>query len=144
MEDEEDLVRKLEEPDRRLQALIDSLESGSLDALEAAARQVTGLATTLLGLFFGVLAFKDDPAYLHRAGVQIFAALSLGALLAALFFALAVAWPERQRLSAHDLSGMRQYLDDLLKRKSRYLTWTLAAFWLGVLFLATTIFIVLL
>ena len=47
--------------DERLDKLFDEMETGSLKTLEDAARQIITLSTTLLGAFFGLLAFKDAP-----------------------------------------------------------------------------------
>lgn len=117
-------------------ALIDffaGLRRNSLDTLEAAARQLIGLVTTLLGLFFGVLAFKDEPAYLATLTVQVIGTLSALGYIVTLFTALAVVLPRHLDIPQYDLTAMRELLSDLYKHKSRYLSIAQFSFALGTL-----------
>ncbi|MBC7226887.1 MAG: hypothetical protein H5T61_06600 [Thermoflexales bacterium] len=81
--------------DERLIAYFQDLEQKSLDTLEGAARQLITLVTTLLGLFFGVLAFKDHPTYLALPAVRILGGLAAGFYVLTLFLALDVVMPRR-------------------------------------------------
>lgn len=119
-------VAELSDSDKRLLALFDKLEAGSLDTLEAAARQIITLVTGLLGLFFGVLAFKDAPDYLAFGEVKALAALALGGLLTALFFALDVVTPRGYH--PQDLTDMRSMLQEMLERKRKSLSWAIWVF----------------
>ena len=127
------LSRKLEPVDERLKTLIDDLEQKSLDTLEAAARQITGLVTTLLGLFFGVLAFKDNPSYLAYVEIKIFGILALGGFMAALMLSLGVTLPQRSQFPRRDLTAMRETVDSLLQRKRSALRGAQFAFGAGVI-----------
>jgi hypothetical protein len=62
MDEEELRGVPLEADDEALIVLFQELEKESLDTLDAAGRQVITLTTTLLGLFFGVLALSDAPS----------------------------------------------------------------------------------
>lgn len=130
--------------DEALQALFQELETRSLETLEAAARQIITLSTTLLGLFFGILALKDAPDYLGLTWIKMLAALSLLAFLAALFCALNVLLPRLTTYNRRDLSAMRHTFDLLLQRKSRSLQWAQWLFGAGALFLLALILFILL
>ncbi|MGB9872892.1 MAG: hypothetical protein ACPLYD_14700, partial [Anaerolineae bacterium] len=110
---------------------------------EGAARQLITLVTTLLGLFFGVLAFKDNPAYLALPAVRVLGGLSAGLYVLALFLALDVVMPRRLEVPLADLTRMRQLLRGLFDRKSRSLLWAQVAFALGTLTLLTLILLLL-
>jgi len=119
------------------------LEQKSLDVLEGAARQLITLVTTLLGLFFGVLAFKDNPRYLACPAVRILGGLAAGLYVLALFLALDVVMPRRMEVSLANLTRMRRLLYGLFDRKSRSLQWAQVAFALGTLCLLAVIIILL-
>src|SRR5688500_18681441 len=85
----------LSEEDERLKNLFVEMESGSLGTLEDAARQIITLSTALLGAFFGLLAFKDAPAYLGFIEIKVIGTGALVAFLVALFFALRAVSPKR-------------------------------------------------
>ncbi len=72
-------------------------EIKSIDNLEAAARQIIGLVTALLGLLFGVLALSagDFAASLNAPLVWLAGLFAVGLLLAAIPAALAVVLPGR-------------------------------------------------
>ncbi|GAB4414790.1 MAG: hypothetical protein Kow00123_28010 [Anaerolineales bacterium] len=121
----------LTKADEDLLEYFKNLERTSLDAFEGAARQLISLITTLLGLFFGVLAFKDAPTYLACLSVRITAALTVVCYVVALFCALAVVVPRRFEIPASDLSAMKAILRTLFRRKGRALRWAQVAFALG-------------
>lgn len=129
----------LAKADEDLLEYFKNLERNSLDAFEGAGRQLISLTTTLLGLFFGVLAFKDAPSYLACASVRITAALTVVTYIVALFCALAVVVPRRFEIPASDLSAMRAVLSMLFRRKSRALFWAQVTFALGTLLLIAVI-----
>lgn len=110
-----DGVRELTEADRHLLEFIRKLEDKSLESLESAAKQIITLVTSLLGLFLGILAFKDDPAYLAHWDVKLLGGAALLAFLVTLSFALAVVLPREHRVS--DLNSMRIALTSMLGRK---------------------------
>jgi hypothetical protein len=106
----------------------------SLDTLEAAARTILSLITVLLGTLFGVLtvAAKDLPAYMQLFWVRRLGCISVVALLAALTSAMIVLLPGRIQISRHRLDEHAQAFENLLRRKSRWLTVTVVAFGVGV------------
>jgi hypothetical protein len=132
-----DLVESLplNQSDEELQAFFESLERESLKTLEDAARQIIALVTTLLGIFFGVLAFKDNPAFLASPLVRILGVFSLWGLIVALFCALDVVMPRLMNVPESNLTEMRNVLRALFQRKSRSLTGAQWAFGAGTLFL---------
>lgn len=123
----------LSEADEELYRFFRELEKESLKTLEEAARQIIGLVTTLLGLFFGVLAFSDNPAFLADGLIKALGTLSLAWLVAALFLALNVVMPRRLKAPEADLTQMRDLLKGLFERKSRFLSLAQTAFALGTL-----------
>ncbi|MFN3763627.1 MAG: hypothetical protein ACK4WK_10580 [Anaerolineae bacterium] len=129
--------------DERLVAYFQDLEQKSLDTLEGAARQLITLTTTLLGLFFGVLAFKDNPRYLEIPAVRALGGLAAGFYVLALFLALDVVMPRRLEVPTANLTAMRQLLRALFHRKSRSLRWAQVAFALGTLALLALIILLL-
>ncbi|MBI4759868.1 MAG: hypothetical protein ACOYYF_06465 [Chloroflexota bacterium] len=133
----------LSKADEDLLDYFKNIEKNSLDTLESAARQIISLVTTLLGLFFGVLAFKDNPAYLGMDAIRLAGALSAGMYIAALFFALDVVMPRRLDIPSADLDAMKQLLITLFDRKNRSLLWAQIAFGIGTVWLFILILILL-
>lgn len=135
--DDADLVEALplDEADEDVKVFFETLERESLKTLEDAARQMIGLVTTLLGIFFGVLAFKDNPTFLDSPLVKILGVFSLWGLIAALFLSLDVVMPRLVNVPEANLTEMRGILRALFRRKSRSLAWAQWAFGAGTLFL---------
>lgn len=131
---EEEQVELLTPQDQDLLTFFHGLERNSLESLEAAARQIITLVTTLAGVFFGILAFKDTPTYLSAGEVKVLGTLTLGALLVALLFALDVVMPRRFDLRRDDLTEMHAILHSLFQTKSRSLTFAQWAFGAGLVF----------
>ncbi len=129
--------------DEQLVEYFRDLERKSLDTLEGAARQLITLVTTLLGLFFGVLAFKDNPRYLACPAVRILGGLAAGFYVLTLFLALDVVMPRRMEVPLANLTRMQRLLHRLFDRKSRSLQWAQVAFALGTLCLLAVILILL-
>jgi hypothetical protein len=107
----------LSESDERLEKLFDEMESGSLETLENAAHQIITLSTALLGAFFGLLAFKDAPAYLSFVEIKVVGAMALTAFLLSLFLALRAISPRRYEFPQASLTAKRKALDEMLRRK---------------------------
>ncbi len=103
--------------DERLDKLFDEMETGSLKTLEDAARQIITLSTTLLGAFFGLLAFKDAPSYLGYMEVKIIGTLALTSFMAALYFSLQAVSPKRYTFSHANLTAKRKILEEMLVHK---------------------------
>lgn len=139
---DEDLVEKLSPEDEALLSFFRGLERGSLEAIEAAGRQLIGLVTTLIGLFFGVLAFQDSPAYMGAIEVRLLGVLALIALFASLYFCLQLLLP-RRILTNVELGEMRRALSELLAHKSSALTWAARTFGAGVFCLLALTFLLL-
>ncbi len=126
--------------DERLDKLFDEMEQGSLKTLEDAARQIITLSTTLLGAFFGLLAFKDAPAYLKFVDVKALGLLASGSFFVALLFALLAVSPKRYNFARASLTEKRKILDDMLRRKHNAVNWASWIFALGaLLMLAATL-----
>jgi len=119
--------------DERLDALFDEMEQGSLKTLEDAARQIITLSTTLLGAFFGLLAFKDAPEYLQYTEIKIIGTGALLAFLIALFFALNAVSPKRYDFPRASLTQKRNILNDMLARKHKFVGWASWIFGFGAL-----------
>lgn len=105
--------------DERLDKLFDEMETGSLKTLEDAARQIITLSTTLLGAFFGLMAFKDAPTYLKFFEIKAIGTLALISFMAALYFALQAVSPKRYTFSHANLTAKRKILEDMLAHKHR-------------------------
>ncbi len=103
--------------DERLDKLFDEMETGSLKTLEDAARQIITLSTTLLGAFFGLMAFKDAPTYLKFFEIKAIGTLALISFMAALYFALQAVSPKRYTFSHANLTVKRKILDEMLAHK---------------------------
>ena len=132
-QDELHQVREMTDADRRLIAFVQKLEDGSVDTLEAAARQIITLVTSLMALFLGILAFKDSPDFLVFSDVKLIGAAALGGLIAALFFALDAVLPREH--NPQDLAAMREMLVDLLRYKRNALRRAMLAFGAAALLL---------
>lgn len=126
-------VSPLSEADQGLLTYFKDLEKTSLETIDKAARQVITLVTTLMGLFFGVLALGDAPAYLTHSGIRVLGALTTIFYMAALLLALDVVMPRRVDLPTTDLTAMRALLRRLLDRKSRSLLAAQIAFAMATL-----------
>jgi hypothetical protein len=103
--------------DERLDKLFDEMETGSLKTLEDAARQIITLSTTLLGAFFGLMAFKDAPTYLTFFEIKVIGTLALTCFMAALYFALQAVSPKRYTFSHANLTAKRKILEEMLAHK---------------------------
>lgn len=119
--------------DERLDKFFDEMEQGSLKTLEDAARQIITLSTTLLGAFFGLLAFKDAPTYLGFVEVKWIGAGALLGFFAALFYALQAVSPRRYQFSRANLTEKRKILEQMLERKRSALNTAAWTFGLGIL-----------
>jgi hypothetical protein len=126
-------VSRLSPEDERLDKLFDEMEQGSRKTLEDAARQVITLSTVLLGAFFGLLAFKDAPAYLGFLEIKIIGAGALIAFLISLIWALIAVSPKRTVIPSASLTRKRRALDEMLKRKYNAVCWAAWIFGFGAL-----------
>ncbi|MFZ5905541.1 MAG: hypothetical protein ACOYZ8_18535 [Chloroflexota bacterium] len=129
--------------DERLEKLFDEMEQGSLKTLEDAARQIITLSTALLGAFFGLLAFKDAPAYLGFFEIKFIGALALICFLAALFFALQAVSPKRYRFSRANLTEKRKVLDAMLTTKHNAVNRASWIFGIGALLMLAAALVIL-
>jgi len=105
--------------DERLDKLFDEMETGSLKTLEEAARQIITLSTTLLGAFFGLMAFKDAPTYLTFFEIKVIGTLALISFMAALYFSLQSVSPKRYTFPHANLTAKRKILEEMLAHKHR-------------------------
>ena len=121
----------LSESDERLEKLFDEMESRSLETLENAARQIITLSTALLGAFFGLLAFKDAPAYLGFVEIKVVGATALIAFLLSLFLALRAVSPNPYEYPQASLTTKRKVLDEILIHKQDSVSWASWFFGIG-------------
>ena len=134
--DEDEIFVKsvpLSPEDERLDKLFDEMEQGSLKTLEDAARQIITLSTTLLAAFFGMLAFKDAPAYLKFVDVKVLGMLAAGSFFVSLLFALLAISPKRYAFPRASLTEKRNILNEMLSRKHNAVNWAAWLFGLGAL-----------
>ncbi len=117
--------------DERLNKLFDEIEGGSLATLEDAARQIITLSTALLGAFFGLLAFKDAPAYLGHMEIKVIGAFALIAFLLSLFLALRAVSPRRYDYPRANLTAKRRIFDEILTSKHTAVRWASGVFGMG-------------
>lgn len=125
----------LSSEDERLNLLFNEMETGSLKTLDDAARQIITLSTTLLGAFFGLMAFKDIPDYLKFVDVKVLGVLGAGSFFIALLFALFAVSPKRYIFSRANLTEKRKILEAMLEAKHNAVNWASWVFGLGVLFM---------
>jgi hypothetical protein len=121
----------LSESDERLEKSFDEMESGSLETIENAARQIITLSTALLGAFFGLLAFKDTPAYLGYVEIKVVGAMALTGFLLSLFLALGAVSPKRYDFPRASLTAKRKALKEMLGRKQSSVAWASWTFGFG-------------
>ncbi len=127
-------VRPPTPEEERLLAWFAEQELRSPDHLEAAARQVVGLVTGMVGLLLGVVAVAQNPlpTYLAWPPLRWLAAAGIVFLLLALVAGLIVLWPRRVEVSPHNLTEQRTTLETILRRKARALSLAMGLFGLGV------------
>ena len=132
-EEEEIFVEStlLSPADERLDKLFDEMETGSLKTLEDAARQIITLSTTLLGAFFGLMAFKDAPTYLGFFEIKLIGTLALISFMAALYFALQAVSPKRYEYPRASLTKKRVILEKMLGSKHRAVNMSAWIFGIG-------------
>lgn len=118
-------------------------QTKSADNLEAAARQIITLCTTLLGLLLGLLALagKDLPAHMRWSGVQALSVAGVVALLLALVAALTVIIPRPLTVSLNDPDDLQTAFAALLARKSQGLSWAVWLFAAAMFCLGTVVVI---
>ena len=109
--------QELTEADRHLETVVQRLAVESIPTLEAHARQVVTLSTTLLAAFFGLLSLEQPPPFLARPAVRALAGLTLVGFFAALLCGLDALLPRGYRVPLADLTAQRDLLDRLLRRK---------------------------
>lgn len=133
--------RQPNEAEERLAALMNDLEKGQLEFLDAAGKRIIELTTALLGVLFAVIAFGDDfpPPYLARDDAKILTVLALAAYLGALFFALFSVQPRSYNKYDFNLTKMRAELDKITAYKSRTLRMSGGLFFIGSAALAVMI-----
>ena len=113
----------------------------SPEHLEAAARQMVGLVTGLIGLLLGVVAIAKQPlpSYLAWPLVRWLAVAGIVLLLLALVAGLVVLWPRRWTVSSHRIADQRRAFEAILQRKARALSVGMVLFCLGVAALAAVL-----
>ncbi|NPA92659.1 MAG: hypothetical protein GXO56_03160 [Chloroflexi bacterium] len=118
----------------------------SPDTLEAAARQIVSLVTTLLGLLWAVLALGNDqtPAYVGQPLVGWLGVGVVVLLLAALACALAVLYPRRFEVPLHNVAAQRAAFEALMRHKATWLARAWWCFYCGVALLGVIVILALL
>ncbi len=115
------------------------------DNLEAAARQLITLGTSLLGVLFGVLSIAGDPlpSYLAMPVVRGLGMAVVVLLLVSLWAALFVVLPRRGEAASGVPASQAEVFQRLLRRKSRALTIAVWAFGLALVCLGAVLVIAL-
>ncbi|MCS6911050.1 MAG: hypothetical protein NZM11_10885 [Anaerolineales bacterium] len=116
------------------------------DNLEAAARQIIGLVSGLLGVLFGVLTLAAEPlpVYLQRDDVKFAGVAAIVLLLLALLAGLAVVFPQSVAVPRARPDEQAAQFAALLGRKSGALGLAAVCFGLGVVALGAALIIALL
>ena len=127
---------------KRLLALFDEMEKKQVDFLDQAGKRIVELTTGLLGVLFAVAAFGDKfpPPYLQ--GNDVAKGLTLATLafyLGAMIMGVRAIRPRDYKRYRHNLTEMRNVLDDIIGYKSRWLKVAGVLFVLGSLTLALLI-----
>ena len=102
----------------------------SVDNLEAAARQIITLCTTLLGVLLGLMSLTKDnlPPYMHWSGVQWLSGLGVVGLFVALACALYVVLPRHNPVTLNDPDSLQTVFQSILERKHVGLRWAIISF----------------
>lgn len=113
--------------------------------LEAAARLLTGLVTSLLGVQFSVLALSANPlpGFLKLQAVQVAGIVSVSLLLLALLAALVALLPLPWETSSHLPEQQEQEFNRIVRRKALALFVAVLGFAAGVLALGGALIIAL-
>lgn len=116
------------------------------DNLEAAARQIIGLVSGLLGVLFGVLALAGDPlpAYLQRDEIKVAGVSAIVLLLMALLAGLVVVVPQADIVPRARPDKQAEKFVALVGRKSSALGLASVCFGLGVVAFGAALIIALL
>lgn len=120
----------------RLLALFDEMEKQQVDFLDQAGKRIVELGTVLLGVLFAVAAFGDKfpPPYLQGNTIaKVLTLATLALYLIAIVVAMRGLRPREYKRYRHNLTEMRNVLDEIISYKSR---WLKAA---GILFLCGTV-----
>ncbi len=138
--------RKETEGERALREWFDKQALAAPDNLEAAARQIITLVTSLLTILLAVLAVAGDPlpAYFAYPTVRWLGVMGVVLLLLALAAALGVVFPFREAVQSARPDEQQAAFARLLQRKSRFLQVAAIAFFLGLVALGSVLIIALL
>ncbi len=139
-------VRAETEEEKKLRDWLEQQRLGSVDNLEAGARQIIGLVTGLIGVLFAVLTIASDkpPAYLQRGDIRLLGTASIGLLLVALLAALVVVLPRPWRFMPSKPASESQAFEAILDRKKQWLQTGVITFCLGVVALGLILVLALL
>jgi hypothetical protein len=120
----------LDARDEMLQTWFTEQAQKSPDNLEAAARQILTLCTSLLTLLFAALAVAGDPlpGYLRYLSVRLLGILAVLGFLIALAAALAVIYPFPWQVNKRNLSQLEARFEQIVGRKSAALKVAVFAF----------------
>jgi hypothetical protein len=122
-------------PEEALRLWFDEQEKKSLDNLEAGARQIITLVTTIYGLLFGALAFGSEKmeASLHYRPVLVPGTVAILAMLGAVIAALAVVLPIfAYTYNPHQPATQQAAYQTMLKVKSWGLRLAVLGFGVGL------------
>ena len=134
-------VRALTPEEERLADWLAEQHLKSPDRLEAAARQIVGLVTGLVGLLVGVAAVTEQPLppYMAWPCLRWLMVASLVLLLVSLAAGMVVLWPRRVVYSPHKMAEQRAVFEGILRRKARALGVAIVCFALGIALLAAVL-----
>jgi hypothetical protein len=113
------------------------------DNLEAAARQIIGLVTALLGVLFGVLTVAGDPlpGYMQLLIIRWLGIAVVVSLLLALLTSLLVILPFKRETASGKPDSQERVFREILNFKSYFLFWGAVLFGIGLLALGIILII---
>ena len=132
----------LTDEQKRLVDLFDEMEKKQVDFLDQASKRIIELSTGLLGVLFAVTAFGDKfpPSYLQgNVPAKVLAIATLSLYLSALLMGVWAVQPRDYKRYRHNLTEMKNVLDEIINFKARWLKVASILFVLGSVTLALLI-----
>ncbi|MFQ5344182.1 MAG: hypothetical protein ACE5F6_21780 [Anaerolineae bacterium] len=126
----------LTDEQKRLVALFDEMEKQQVDFLDQAGKRIVELCAALLGVFFAVMALGDTfpPPFLQgNDPARVLTVVTLAFYLAAMLMGVLAVQPREYRRYRHNLTEMRNVIEEIISFKKRWLQVAGILFVLGTL-----------
>jgi hypothetical protein len=142
-----DIIRpqKIKDDEQNLDTLFDQLETKQLDFLDESGKRIIEIASTLIGINFGIIALGSDfpPPYLQNNRLIINTLSTALVLFAtAIVTGMIAIQPRVYRRYRHNLTLMREAFDKIIAHKMRWVKLAAALLGLGLVFLVVTVLLV--